>query len=116
MLMTGKVKDEATMDMFGDTKKKLLHMRKELYWQEVMAECDVLLDGLTVYDDLPSERFGKWVKEQLSIHVRWAFHEVWNELSKGKEGEKHVGVDEAAKRVVYRYVTNTHMFIFFCVY
>ena len=108
MLMIGKVKDEATMDMYGDTKKTQLHMLKELYWQEVMEECDALLDGLTIYDDLPSERFAKWVKEKLTIHAQWAFHEVLRELSKGKEGEKHVGVDEAAKRVVYRYVSTTY--------
>ena len=106
MLMTGKVKEEAMMDMFGDNKKTLLHMRKELYWQDVLEEGDSLIEGPLVYDDFLGDRFGRWVKEQRNIHVRWAFHEVWSELSKTKEGEKQPGVEEAAKRVVYRYVFN----------
>ena len=104
MLMTGKVKEKATMDLFGDNKKTLLHMRKELYWQDVIEEGDFLIEGPLVYDDFYGDRFGRWVKEQRNIHVRWALHEVCNELSKTKEGDKQPGVEEATKRVVYRYV------------
>ena len=104
MLMIGKVKEEATMDMFGDNKKTLLHMRKELYWPNVIEEGDSLIEGPLVYDDFLGDRFGRWVIEQRNIHVRWAFHEVWSELSKTKEGDKQPGVEEASKRVVYRYV------------
>ena len=97
------------MDMFGDNKKTLLHMRKELYWQDVIEEGDSLIEGPLVDDDFPGERFGRWMKEQRKIHVQWALHEVWSELSKTKEGDKQPRVEEAAKRVVYRYVLSFYL-------
>ncbi|KAI5075092.1 hypothetical protein GOP47_0009168 [Adiantum capillus-veneris] len=90
MLMTGKVKDEATIEMFGDSKKTLLHMRKELYWEDLIDEAETIVQGLLIYDDVPTDGFGKWVKEQLAMHVRWSLHEVWKDLSKVKEGEKQL--------------------------
>ncbi|MCO5571027.1 hypothetical protein L7F22_024758 [Adiantum nelumboides] len=102
--MSGKVKDEATIDMFGDNKKTLLHMRKELYWEELMEEGESIIEGLAMYDDVPTDEFGKWVKNQREMHVRWAFHEVWKDLAKVKEGEKQHGIEEASKRVVYRWI------------
>ena len=57
--MTGKVKEQATMDMFGDNKKALLHMRKEFYWQDVIEEGDSLIEGPLVYDDFLGDRFGR---------------------------------------------------------
>ncbi|MCO5612395.1 hypothetical protein L7F22_066662 [Adiantum nelumboides] len=104
MLMSGKVKDEATIDMFGDNKKTLLHMQKELYWEELMDEGESIIEGLAMYDDVPTNGFGKWVKNQREMHVRWAFHEVWKDLAKVKEGEKQHGIEEASKRVVYRWI------------
>ena len=38
MLITRKVKENAIMDMYGDSKKTLLHMIKELHWKDVMEE------------------------------------------------------------------------------
>ncbi|MCO5612375.1 hypothetical protein L7F22_066642 [Adiantum nelumboides] len=107
MLMSGKVKDEATIDMFGDNKKTLLHMQKELYWEELMEEGESIIEGLAMYDDVPTNGFGKWVKNQREMHVRWAFHVVWKDLAKVKEGEKQHGIEEASKRVVYRWLVKT---------
>ncbi|MCO5554004.1 hypothetical protein L7F22_007530 [Adiantum nelumboides] len=104
MLMSGKVKDEATIDMFGDNKKTLLHMQKELYWEELMEEGESIIEGLAMYDDVPTYGFGKWVKNQREMNVRWAFHEVWKDLAKVKEGGKQHGIEEASKRVVYRWI------------
>lgn len=41
MLMTGRTKDKVISEMFGDNKKTVLHMKKELYWEELIGEADV---------------------------------------------------------------------------
>ncbi|MCO5612982.1 hypothetical protein L7F22_067255 [Adiantum nelumboides] len=69
MLMSGKVKDEATIDMFGDNKKTLLHMQKELYWEELMEEGESIIEGLAMYDDVPTDGFGKWIQQLIGEGV-----------------------------------------------
>ncbi|KAI5073080.1 hypothetical protein GOP47_0011093 [Adiantum capillus-veneris] len=92
MLMTGNAKDDATIEMFGDSKKTLLHMRKEFYWEELIDETETIVQWLSIYDGVPADGFGKWVKEQLTMHVQWSFHEVWKDLSKSGSNNSLVKV------------------------
>lgn len=107
MLMTGRIKDKVILEMFGDNKKTLLHLKKELYWEELIGEADSILEGLLVYDDvIYFPPFMQWVQEERSKHIPWAFHEMWAKIGKVKEGQKQLEVENAAKRVVYRYISS----------
>ncbi|KAI5059962.1 hypothetical protein GOP47_0024382 [Adiantum capillus-veneris] len=93
----------ATCGIRVERKMEVLHTlmtRKE----ELIDEAETIVQRLSIYGDVPTDGFGKWVKEKLTMHVWWSFHEVWKYLFKVKEVEKQPGVEEAAKRVVYMYI------------
>ena len=102
MLMTSKAKDKQCAEMFGDNKKMILHVRKEVYWEAILTQGEAIVYDLQIQGEELPDDFGKFVKEQRSLHIGYAFHEIWNDLNATKDGDKQSCIEQSSRRVVYR--------------
>lgn len=80
MLMTSKAKDQRSMEMFGDNKKMLSYVKKEVYWEAISVHGESIIDDLQKYGEELPDDFPRFVKNKLPLLSLWAFYFVLRKI------------------------------------